>query len=66
MGVENNNNPLVKAYHKLLVWDMMSAPKLTRVGEQVLNPVFGKSVIIYLRKPADLPTSASGSGPVSD
>ena len=68
VGVENNNNPLVKAYHKLLVWDMMSAPKLTRVGEQVLNPVFGKSVIIYLRKPAELPTSASasGSGSVSD
>ena len=22
-------NPLVKAYHKPLVWDMMSAPKLT-------------------------------------
>jgi hypothetical protein len=31
---------------------MMSAPKLTRVGEQVLNPVIGKSVILYLHKPA--------------
>ncbi len=51
VGVENNTNPLVKAYHKLLVWDMMSAPALTRVGEQVLNPVIGKSVALYLRKP---------------
>ncbi|GAC47157.1 class I SAM-dependent methyltransferase [Gordonia aichiensis] len=51
VGVENNDNPLVKAYHKLLVWDMMSAPALTRVGEQVLNPVIGKSVALYLRKP---------------
>lgn len=51
VGVENNENPLVKAYHKLLVWDMMSAPALTRVGEQVLNPVIGKSVALYLRKP---------------
>ncbi|WP_267626317.1 class I SAM-dependent methyltransferase [Gordonia sputi] len=51
VGVENNKNPLVQAYHKLLVWDMMSAPALTRVGEQVLNPVIGKSVALYLRKP---------------
>ncbi|MFF0709707.1 class I SAM-dependent methyltransferase [Gordonia sputi] len=51
VGVENNKNPLVQAYHKLLVWDMMSAPALTRVGEQVLNPVIGKSVALYLRQP---------------
>lgn len=51
VGVENNKNLLVQAYHKLLVWDMMSAPALTRVGEQVLNPVIGKSVALYLRKP---------------
>ncbi|WP_287005317.1 MULTISPECIES: class I SAM-dependent methyltransferase [Gordonia] len=51
VGVENNKNSLVQAYHKLLVWDMMSAPALTRVGEQVLNPVIGKSVALYLRKP---------------
>jgi SAM-dependent methyltransferase len=64
VGVEKNDNALVKAYHKLLVWDMMSAPKLTRVGEQVLNPVIGKSVILYLRKP--LSGSSSASGSVSD
>ncbi|MGC4933970.1 class I SAM-dependent methyltransferase [Gordonia sp. DT30] len=51
VGVENNDNPLVKGYHQLLVWDMMSKPWLTRVGEQVLNPVIGKSVALYLRKP---------------
>ncbi|MCH5644616.1 class I SAM-dependent methyltransferase [Gordonia sp. ABSL49_1] len=51
VGVENNDNLLVKGYHKLLVWDMMSKPWLTRVGEQALNPVIGKSVALYLRKP---------------
>ena len=51
VGVDNNDNPLVKGYHQLLVWDMMSKPWLTRVGEQVLNPVIGKSVALYLRKP---------------
>ncbi|MBR7191048.1 methyltransferase domain-containing protein [Gordonia sp. JH63] len=51
VGVENNDNVLVKGYHQLLVWDMMSKPWLTRVGEQVLNPLIGKSVALYLRKP---------------
>ncbi|MFT4125023.1 MAG: class I SAM-dependent methyltransferase [Gordonia sp. (in: high G+C Gram-positive bacteria)] len=51
VGVDNDANLLVRGYHKLLVWDMMRAPALTRVGEQVLNPVIGKSVALYLRKP---------------
>lgn len=44
-------NPLTRAYHKLLVWDMMSAPTLTRTAERLLNPVLGKSLVLYLRKP---------------
>ena len=36
----------------MLVWDMMSAPALTRVGERVLDPLLGKSVVLYLHKPA--------------
>ncbi|MDQ1304193.1 MAG: hypothetical protein QG671_20 [Actinomycetota bacterium] len=51
VGVRNDDNPLVKAYHRLLVWDMMSAPALTRVTERALNPVVGKSLVSYLRKP---------------
>jgi hypothetical protein len=30
---------------------MMRAPRVTRVAERVLNPVVGKSVVLYLRKP---------------
>ena len=51
VGVDNNDHPAVKAYHKLLVWDMMSKPALTRVAETVLNPVVGKSVALYFEKP---------------
>ena len=39
------------AYHKLLVWDMMSRPWLTRTAEAALNPLIGKSVALYFRKP---------------
>jgi len=47
----SRENVLTRAYHKVLVWDMMAAPKLTRVSERALNPVLGKSVVLYFRKP---------------
>ena len=53
VGVDNNDHLAVKAYHKLLVWDMMSKPALTRVAETVLNPVVGKSVALYFQKPPE-------------
>lgn len=59
VGVENNDNPLVKAYHRLLVWDMMSAPALTRLTERSLNPVIGKSFVVYLRKPLESADAAA-------
>jgi len=52
VGVENESHPLPAKYHELLVWDMMKAPWVTRTAERLLNPVMGKSVVFYLRKPA--------------
>ncbi len=46
------DNRFVKAYHKLLVWDMMDQPKVTRLTEKMLNPVMGKSVVMYFKKAA--------------
>lgn len=51
VGVENTEHPAVTAYHKLLVWDLMQRPKLTRIAESVLNPFVGKSVAMYFTKP---------------
>jgi hypothetical protein len=53
VGVDNNDHPAVQAYHKLLVWDMMGKPALTRVAETMLNPVVGKSVALYFEKPPE-------------
>ena len=50
VGVDNDTNPAVKAYHHMLVWDMMKAPALTRQAEKALNPVMGKSFVVYLQK----------------
>jgi SAM-dependent methyltransferase len=41
-----------RTYNRLLVWDIMSAPWLTRTAEKVLNPVMGKSLVVYADKPA--------------
>lgn len=42
---------VTRAYHRMLVWDLMKAPWITRRGERLLNPVLGKSLVLYLRKP---------------
>ena len=51
VGVTDDANPVVKAYHRLLVWDMLTAPALTRTAERALDPLIGKSLVTYLRKP---------------
>ena len=51
VGVEKHSNVLVQFYHRLLVWDMMSRPMLTRAAETALNPLVGKSVALYFEKP---------------
>jgi SAM-dependent methyltransferase len=50
VGVGNNEHPLVSAYHKLLVWDIMRRPAITRLADQALNPVIGKSLVVYAGK----------------
>ena len=47
----NDDHPLVKAYHRLLVWAIMKKPRTTRYAERVLDPVIGKSMVLYFRKP---------------
>jgi ubiquinone/menaquinone biosynthesis C-methylase UbiE len=47
---QRDSHWLVQQYHRLLVWDLMERPALTRVTEQMMNPVLGKSVVMYFRK----------------
>jgi len=50
VGVSNADHPAVTAYHKLLVWDLMRRPKATQLTESLLNPLVGKSVVMYFSK----------------
>ena len=51
VGVDRDDHPLPRTYHRLLVWDLMRRPWLTRTAERLLDPVAGKSLVTYLRKP---------------
>jgi len=57
VGVHDDDHPLASAYHRLLVWDIMRKPAVTRLAERALNPLIGKSLVMYATKPA-----GAGSG----
>ncbi|MDE0066468.1 MAG: methyltransferase domain-containing protein [Acidimicrobiaceae bacterium] len=53
VGVNNEieDNFSVRTYHKLLEWDIVKAPWLTRTAERIFNPVLGKSLVVYATVP---------------
>jgi SAM-dependent methyltransferase len=50
-----------KAWHQMLVWDIMKRPWLTRTAESLLNPLLGKSLVVYVDKPARNPSAGAAS-----
>ena len=52
VGPDNDAHAAVRAYHKLLCWDIESQPAVTRLADRLLNPVIGKSLAVYATKPA--------------
>lgn len=50
---EENEAMPVETYHKFLVWDLMSQPRLTYWLDLLLNPIMGKSVVMYFVKTGD-------------
>ncbi len=45
-----DHSRVIKLYHRLLVWDLMQKPWLTRTLDKCLNPLMGKSVVMYFVK----------------
>lgn len=54
VGVTNDDHPLAKAYHKLLVWEIMKQPTALQYVGRVLDPLIGKSLVLYFRRPEAL------------
>jgi SAM-dependent methyltransferase len=51
VGPSNDRHVAVAAYHKVLVWDIVKAPFVTRAADRALSPLIGKSLVLYLTKP---------------
>ena len=52
IGLRNDEALLPRLYHRFLVWDLTTNPLPVRLLERALNPVVGKSAVLYLQKPA--------------
>jgi SAM-dependent methyltransferase len=50
-GVNNADRLLARRYHDVLVWQIMQNPPVLRWADRVLNPVLGKSLVVYAEKP---------------
>ncbi|MDH3752581.1 MAG: class I SAM-dependent methyltransferase [Acidimicrobiia bacterium] len=57
VGPTNDEQRFVKLYNRFLTWDIMKTPTSTRVADKILNPVLGKSLVQYARKPARVRTT---------
>ena len=57
-GPANEGAWLPRQYHRLLVWDIVRRPRLLRLLERALNPLLGKSLVIYLERPSALRDAA--------
>ncbi|MGD9247679.1 MAG: methyltransferase domain-containing protein [Desulfobacteraceae bacterium] len=47
----------VALYNRFLTWDLMENPRMTRLMESLLDPIMGKSVVLYFRKETDQSSS---------
>jgi SAM-dependent methyltransferase len=51
VGPAREDHRAVVAYRRFLEWDILAAPRITRLADRALNPVLGKSVVVYASKP---------------
>jgi SAM-dependent methyltransferase len=51
VGPRRTDCKAVRLYQRFLTWDIMEKPPLTRLLDRLLNPVMGKSLVVYLHKP---------------
>jgi SAM-dependent methyltransferase len=50
-GVNKAERLLARTYHEVLVWQIMKNPPVLRWADDLLNPLIGKSLVVYAEKP---------------
>jgi SAM-dependent methyltransferase len=53
LGLNQEDSLPVSLYKRFLTWDIMEKPWITRLTERLLNPLIGKSLVVYFKKPAN-------------
>ena len=53
VGPDDDDDRLVRAYHRLLCWEIERGPLVARLTERLLRPLIGKSVVLYAVKDPD-------------
>lgn len=62
VGVHDDDHPLARAYHRVLVWEIMKQPRIMQLADRALNPLIGKSTVVYATRRADAaPGAARGA-----
>jgi len=51
VGPTREDSTAVNLYHRLLTWDILQHPWPTRQLDRLLNPLLGKSLVLYFSKP---------------
>ena len=49
LGVNRPERRVVAAYHRLLVWEIVRQPRALQILAKLLDPLIGKSIVVYLR-----------------
>lgn len=65
VGPTDDSHRLVRAYHRLLCWEIERRPPIARVIERLLRPLIGKSVVVYAvgaPTPTGTPRTVARSG----
>ena len=50
VGPTRDDSWAVNLYKRFLTWDIMKKPRMTRLIDGMLNPLIGKSVVLYFTK----------------
>jgi SAM-dependent methyltransferase len=50
VGPTRDDSLPVNLYHRFLTWDILRHPALTRQLDRFLNPILGKSLVLYFKK----------------
>jgi ubiquinone/menaquinone biosynthesis C-methylase UbiE len=50
LGCNRTDSFIINLYHKLLVWDLMKKPMVTKLIERLFDPLIGKSLVLYFIK----------------